>query len=67
MDVHTRCKKDAVIHVLIIFLVCFSSTSRDNPLIEEQPPLQTEEQVQEIEAAQKAQLMESGDWEDMEA
>ncbi|KAG0271834.1 Histone chaperone asf1 [Linnemannia exigua] len=39
----------------------------DNPSIEEQPPLQTEEQVQEIEAAQKAQLMESGEWEDMEA
>ncbi|KAF9134515.1 Histone chaperone asf1 [Mortierella sp. 14UC] len=39
----------------------------DNPMIEEQPPLQTEEQVQEIEAAQKAQLMESGEWEDMEA
>lgn len=36
-------------------------------MIEEQPPLQTEEQVQEIEAAQKAQLMESGEWEDMEA
>ncbi|KAG0291649.1 Histone chaperone asf1 [Linnemannia gamsii] len=39
----------------------------DNPMVEEQPPLQTEEQVQEIEAAHKAQLMESGDWEDMEA
>ncbi|KAG0081945.1 Histone chaperone asf1 [Linnemannia elongata] len=39
----------------------------DNPMIEEQPPLQTEEQVQEIEAAQKAQFMESGEWEDMEA
>ncbi|KAG0379442.1 MAG: histone chaperone [Linnemannia gamsii] len=39
----------------------------DNPMIEEQPPMQTEEQVQEIEAAQKAQLMESGEWEDMEA
>ncbi|KAF9934395.1 Histone chaperone asf1 [Linnemannia zychae] len=39
----------------------------ENPMIEEQPPLQTEEQVQEMEAAQKAQLLESGDWEDMEA
>ncbi|KAF9437013.1 Histone chaperone asf1 [Entomortierella beljakovae] len=39
----------------------------DNPLEEEQPPLQTEEQVQEIEAASKAQMMEGEDWEDMDS
>ncbi|KAF9965418.1 Histone chaperone asf1 [Mortierella alpina] len=39
----------------------------DNPMEEEQPPVQTEEQVQEVEAALKAQMLSGGDWEDMEA
>ncbi|KAF9288350.1 Histone chaperone asf1 [Mortierella alpina] len=39
----------------------------DNPMLEEQPPVQTEEQVQEMEAASKAQMLSGGDWEDMEA
>ncbi|CAO3563264.1 unnamed protein product [Mortierella alpina] len=39
----------------------------DNPMEEEQPPVQTEEQVQEMEAALKAQMLSGGDWEDMEA
>ncbi|KAF9576429.1 Histone chaperone asf1 [Mortierella alpina] len=39
----------------------------DNPMEEEQPPVQTEEQVQEMEAASKAQMLSGGDWEDMEA
>ncbi|KAG9327085.1 hypothetical protein KVV02_008715 [Mortierella alpina] len=39
----------------------------DNPMEEEQPPAQTEEQVQEMEAALKAQALSGGDWEDMEA
>ncbi|KAF9954655.1 Histone chaperone asf1 [Mortierella alpina] len=39
----------------------------DNPMEEEQPPAQTEEQVQEMEAASKAQMLSGGDWEDMEA
>ncbi|KAF9997841.1 Histone chaperone asf1 [Entomortierella chlamydospora] len=38
----------------------------DNPMEEEQPPLQTEEQIEEMEAATKAQL-EGGEWEDMES
>ncbi|KAF9175269.1 Histone chaperone asf1 [Mortierella sp. AD011] len=38
----------------------------DNPMEEEQPPLQTEEQIEEMEAAAKAQL-EGGEWEDMES
>lgn len=36
-------------------------------MLEEQPPVQTEEQVQEMEAASKAQMLSGGDWEDMEA
>ncbi|KAG0351759.1 Histone chaperone asf1 [Podila minutissima] len=39
----------------------------DNPTEEEMPPLQTEEQVQEMEAVNKAQMLSGGDWEDMEA
>ncbi|KAF9422423.1 Histone chaperone asf1 [Podila epigama] len=39
----------------------------DNPTEEEMPPIQTEEEVQEMEAAHKAQMLAAGEWEDMEA